>query len=395
MTQQLTLYFDSGEPVNDIPFSLSEGGQFIDSGSIELAKLHANSSNIGNLDKNNTALENLNLEECEVTVVIPGDQVTTLMTPVPKGSRRLLAQALPYLLEDELAAPVESLHIVATTKPDADGKLLCAIIDRSLLERHLERLSKHDIAASIMIPNYWTLPKSNRPQISQKNHHLLVRLGSDEGITLPATSEKSLLLTLLPEFSDQQLNDIPQWHAKGKNSAPLNLLQGEFAPAGEKSHLGWIKPMAITVAFFLAIFIAYSLISGWYFNQQASEIAKQSEAQYKKLFPNDKRIVDIRRQMQAHLNNNTDQQSSSLFFELLNAFSSAKDPDSEPGTIRNIRFDQDRGSMQIEIQSGSINYANALQNKLQSNGIEAEVLSANSNAEGVITRLRIGRNNNE
>ncbi len=371
MTRQLNLYFDSIDPVNSVAFSFVENGQIIDSATMPLKSIISN------------------YNECDVAIIIPGEQVLSLQISAPNGSLRHLAQALPYLLEDELAAPVETLHIVATKKRDADGKLLCAVIDKNLLRHYLQLLGECGISPLVMIPDYWTLPKPNSLNIVQKEQRLLIRLSTNNGLALPITIDRSLLLKLCPELSTQQLENIPQWQASHSCSAPLNLLQGEFSPPRKANRLAWIKPTAITISVCFAIFISYLLILGWHFNQQSEELKNQAAVHYKTLFPNDRRIVDIRRQMQAHLKQTSATENDSLFFKLLSALSTAKEAQDELSTIRNIRFDQDSTFLQLEFQTTSINYANTMQNHLQGSGLIADILSANSNAEGVVVRLRI------
>lgn len=371
MTRQLNLYFDSIDTVDSVAFSFVENDQVIDNATLPLKSIISS------------------YNECEVAIIIPGEQVLSLQISAPNGSLRHLAQALPYLIEDELAAPVETLHIIATKKRDADGKLLCAVIDKKLLQQYLQLLGESGITPSIMIPDYWTVPKTDSINIFHREQKLLIRFSTNTGMTLPKTIDRSLLLQICPGLSPQQLNNIQLWRSDNFSSSPLNLLQGEFSPPRKSRRHDWIKSAAIVVGFCFAIFICYFLLLGWHFNQESAVLKNQATDSYKELFPNDTRIFDIRRQMQGHLKITSTTKEDVLFFQLLNALSTAKEAQDEIATIRNIHFDQESSLLQIELQATSISYANNMQNHLQENGLIAEILSANSNAEGVVVRLRI------
>ena len=375
---QLNLYldadFDGAEtPSDSVTFSAFEGNQAVESGTARLSELHNRIPNIDN---------------CEITVILPGEQVVSQLIQAPKGSHRHLAQALPFILEDDLAAPVECLHI-AFGEPSADGQILCTAIDKTLFENYLNQLSEAGISASKVIPDYWTLPMEDGLQMARKNQRLIVRRPTSEGMSLPANIDNPIITTLLPDATNEQLESAPEWQPAYIDLIPLNLLQGDFTAPRAASQFIWIRPTLIAASICFAVFVSYFLATGWYFNHKASELAEKTESAYKALFPNDKRIINIRRQMQAHLNQVGSGRDNSLFFELLNAFSNAKEQQNEPATVRSVRFDQNNASLQLELQTASMNYANNMQGHLQEKGLTAEVLSANSNAEGVIARLRI------
>jgi general secretion pathway protein L len=377
MTRQLTLYFDSPDAEKAVGYQLTDGQQTLATGSATLADLHSD------------VLSELASKPAETIIVIPGDQVTSLRKTAPKGSRRHLAQALPFLLEDELAAPVENLHLVYSKTPDAEGKLLCAVIDKSVIAKYLEVLSNHDITVDRLIPDYWTIPVADKLQLFKKDLSLLIRSPTGEGMSVPASINPALLAVLFPALDKTQLVDVPLWQPAPTTLAPLNLLQGDYAPVHSSVHFHIVKPVVIAASACLAIFVGYFFIAGWLFDGRAAQLMQQSENRYRELFPDDTRIVDIRRQMQVHLQSSKHDDGKSLFFDLLGAFAAAKKSQTEDATVRNIRFEQDRGTLQLELQSRSINYANNIQNYLQTAGMSAEVLSASSDNEGVVTHLQV------
>ncbi len=382
MTKQLNLYFDSDSlttPTDQlaVDYAVVEKGEVCETGNSELAEL--------------AALVSAS-ERTDINVVLPGNQVTSFEIDLPQIKRRHLDQALPYLLEEELASPVEQMHI-AYSDATVDGRLVCAVIRKTLLEQYLSLLAEAGIQAGQIIPDYWTINPGETPQLHQKGSQILLRLTTTEGLSLPDDTDGETLKKILAEESvnlpEDVTNTLDEWQPGEIASAPVNLLQGEYAPPKKSATQYWLKPAAIAVAASLFIFISYFLVAGWHFNQQADKLADQAETLYKDYFPNDKKIINVRRQMEAHLKSSDSTTADSQFFDLLNAFAAANNSQANSINIRNLRFSQENSSLHIEVQTASINDTNSLQNRIAQNGVSAEVLSANSNAEGVLARLRL------
>lgn len=340
----------------------------------------------------------------EITIVIPGEQVTTRLIDIPKGSKRHFKKALPFLLEDELATPVEELHF-ALAKPNNEDQVLCAIIEKQVLNNYLELLTDAGITASNLIPDYWLLAKDSQNQSSTKkfNNKLLVRSSNDTGITIPLalvrsnhTLPNNLLENLgfsIEQPHVEQIDQIPELQSINVNQAPLNILQAKYTPAIQQSNNSWIKSTVIAASICILIFMIYFLSAGWYFNQQARTMTTEAKTAYKELFPNETRIIDIRRQMAAHLNQDGNGVTDKLFFRLTGVVAEAiAGETNEQATIRHLRYEHKDGTLQLELQAKSMGYAHNLQSRLQEMGVVAEVLSANSNDEGAIARLKLSEN---
>ena len=381
----LTLFF---EPFKDqqITFLLSKEGSVIRQGCSLLEKLPTE-----------TSAELSDISACTTNVIIPGELVSSWLIDIPKGPRRHFHKALPYLLEDELAGPVESLHF-AVGETNADGQILCAVMDKLQLQGYLEQLEEVGIHPTTLIADYWTLPpdvlekRAGSAQVAKYKDRALIRLPDDTGMTLPVSMAPNILSEIGVDNSnnDMATDTIQEWQLTHGLSSPLNLLQGELAPASATTSKAWLKPLGIACSISLVLITSYFLVSGWYFNQQAENLSSQSTAAYKALFPAETRIVNIRHQMKVHLNQSGKHQKQTLFFDLLSILSTAIAANtSEKAIIRHIRFEHDDATLQLEIQTQSMAYAHNLQSQVKTEGISMEVLSANSNDEGVLARLRL------
>jgi len=380
----LTLFID---PTNNdhIAFHLSDEGSAADSiSSISAQQLEQLSQQQLSLEELSEELsERVNdLSKHKITVVIPGEQVTTKIIQAPKGSKRHINQAIPYLLEDDLAAPVEELHF-ALGKPSAEGQILCAVISKELLSSYIEKLAELDIHPSFLIPDYWLLKNSDSSEHIEYCQRHLIRLADNTGMALPADTPEELLKQVL---STQQRELEQELYL---NQAPINLLQGDYTPVATQTNTKGFKPVAIAAGICMVLFMAYFFAMGWYFNQQTEKLTEQAKANYRQWFPNESRILNIRRQMTAHINNSGGQQKDGLFFELTSAVSQAINSENEKATIRHIRYDRKDATLQLELQAKSMGYSHKLQSQIQKMGFAAEVLSANSNDQGVIARLKL------
>ncbi|MBQ0797915.1 MAG: hypothetical protein KBT63_01430 [Porticoccaceae bacterium] len=376
MTRKLFLYIEPEKSSSSaLFFQLVEGESVIDQGLLSVDEL-------------NRRIESV--EDCVTTVVVPGEWVSSLLVTPPKGSQRHLKQAIPYLLEDELASALETLHI-ATSRQRPDGQILCAIIDQALLEQQLLLLNEIGIKPSVLIPDYWAMAgDTEQSRVALKAQRLLICNPDSTGLAISRESDESSQSLFLPEIYTQGSSpEIPEWQAQTSYSIPLNLLQGKFAPDNKNQVGVWLKPLVIAACASLIFLMTYWLGAGIYFKNNAENLGVSAEKQYRTLFPNDKRLTNIRRQMEAHLKNNGANQHESLFFEFMSVLATSMSKQAEPATIKHIRFEQDSSSLQIELQAQSIAYANTLQTAVEASGLSADVLSANINDGGALTRLKI------
>ncbi|MFA5683463.1 MAG: type II secretion system protein GspL [Lysobacteraceae bacterium] len=82
----------------------------------------------------------------EVSLLLPAEQVLLLETPRLPGRAGQWARALPYAIEERLAAPVEGQHIVFEVTP-GQPRLAVAAVARPTLEAALKMLSDAGLQA--------------------------------------------------------------------------------------------------------------------------------------------------------------------------------------------------------------------------------------------------------
>jgi general secretion pathway protein L len=88
-----------------------------------------------------------------VIVLVPGEEVLTIGVDLPAKAGAKLRQAVPFALEDQLAADVERLHF-ALGVHDENGLLPVAVLDRETMDGWVERLRDAGIFPSRIVPDY-------------------------------------------------------------------------------------------------------------------------------------------------------------------------------------------------------------------------------------------------
>ena len=93
-----------------------------------------------------------------VIVLVPGIEALTTTVNIPTRSGARLLAALPYALEEHIAADVESMHFAAGDRRDT-GERPVAAISRSALDGWIEQLSEAGIQPWKMIPENYGLAR--------------------------------------------------------------------------------------------------------------------------------------------------------------------------------------------------------------------------------------------
>jgi len=96
----------------------------------------------------------------KLCVLVPGADVLLTRARVPmRGSARIL-QAVPYALEEQIAADVNDLHF-AVGKRDAEGRVAVAAVARARIEDWLARLAAAGLRPQSLLADTAALPQAD------------------------------------------------------------------------------------------------------------------------------------------------------------------------------------------------------------------------------------------
>ncbi len=242
-------------------------------------------------------------------VLVPSEQVMMTEVVVPGKRKNDWMQALPYALEEALAQPVEDLFFAVydrQTNGEAFGKTQVAVVEKERLRNWVEELKAHDLASAQLIPDCFVVPAAeNTWQTFSTEQKTYVRTEAfagfageaewvDQLVELQRQKQPGLQLTALEPSELQPL--------KADEIKRLGLRQGTFQPVSSSNSIWkhWRWPIAVTTIF-LVILLADLVLTQVSLEQQRQAYTDQTRALFKQMFPQTKRIVNIRAQTKANM----------------------------------------------------------------------------------------------
>ena len=277
-----------------------------------------------------------------------------------------------------------------------------------------ELLRENGIQAEQMIPETLALPTGADWNLMAEGDDVLVRSGDYAGFALdidnfavlfslfqakeraPETAQVfgSTVLDLEAvdvEFVDDRVQPL-EVLARGWSQAPgINLLQGDYSRREEWGRL--LRPWKASAALLLAGLILVGVSTGLnYFqlSQQREQLAAEIEEVYRKAFPQARRIVNPRAQMEQKLNQlrrqagGGDTDFMAMFAETAGVVRVTEGIEVNGASYRNGRLD-------LDLQADSLQILDTLKQSLVGSGLmTAEIQSATTEAnQKVKSRMRV------
>ncbi|MFT7130227.1 MAG: general secretion pathway protein L [Gammaproteobacteria bacterium] len=402
-----------------------------------------------------SAVENMSNEH-DVVIIVPGFRVLLCEASIPSKKLSQIKQALPFMVEEMIAEEIENVHIAIPDHLDLNtGKVDVAVISHQILINYLDIFYSNKLSPIFITPDTLAVPFTrNSYSVVIEGNQCVVRTNELSGINASSGDMEMVLASLLGEKEKNNLSDNDalektvevvtnanddEGKVFGKNVAnhirenfgdvtvkeslyresvteliattfvrnlsnpqshkTINILQGGYQinsqQAGSWQH--WKKGVSAMAVGVLAIVIL-SLSNGWYFSKQASEFDQKSIALYKDLFPNERRVVSPRKQLENHLRQANNTQSSGTFLNLLTKISeSLSSPElrssltSSKIVIQKLRYDQNVDGIQLEIQTDSIDQLDQIKKRLGDIGLTTKVNSATEQDTYVLSRVLVER----
>jgi len=350
----------------------------------------------------------------QALVLIPGTDVLLTQTNISSKQPQKIIQAVPYALEDQLAEEVENLHFALGKR--APGNIPVAVIARRQMDAYIQQLGAVGITPAALIPDMLAVPKPAEGWgILYLNNIVLARTDLYAGFAIEldcfgaALDDAPQQITV---FSDTQnrgmalsdLHGIPviektheqgilAWLAQGLiENQPLNLLQGDYRPQDKIASL--LRPWRLTAVLLLlwgGLYIGKQWIEYQQLSQQRQALNRQIEKVFRDTFPDARKIVNPRVQMEQRLKALSAQQGRRAqgdnFLSILNKISTPLSR--TPGFyIKQIDYRQGRFELQLEV--ANLQALENLKQGIRNQGLTVEIQSAVSRNGSVESRLRIG-----
>ena len=357
------------------------------------------------------ALMSANAETRRIVLLVPTTACIMSTLPVSRQQlRQIGADEVLYLLEDQALTPVEKLHGVF--QPVSDTQVEVVAIDQQQLQTLLEPFKAANCQLQAAIPDIFLIPANpDGWSLVVDALDCWLRLSAYSGLRLEAVNALSLLQTAWQEKAPASVRvygDVPveieSWLAtKGEalevdflpplqfseefsklNARhPMNLLQGDQAVKTATSLSGHWRYAAIFLAVALGVQFVYDGLRLMHYKKQAAQHKEQAVQLYRGWFPDEQRIVNLRRQAEAHLVEKESRQAG--FMPLMTRVGEVLGQ----GNWNTRRIDFDDNGLLLEVDAMSLSELDRLRQQLNGLGITSETLSANSQGDGVRGRLRI------
>jgi len=364
-----------------------------------------------------------------VAALVPADHVLLTDAALPARAGAKLAQLVPYALEEQVADDIDALHFAVGRRNAETGRTSVGVVDRSIMQAAGEALLEAGIApaalyseASLIAPNpgqvvAW-LDGDTLVVASPARAPIVVPVTSLRGVfeflasthaygegVLPATLSLQLVATSLDwqqhageldflqeHFASARVQLLPQgslpWLASQIHAAaPLNLLQGEYAPriAGGAEWRRWRVPAALAAALLL-VFVGGKIYQVQRLDAAERALDAEIDQTFRMAMPGAADSTDARRRMAQRYASLQDGGGNAGLLPALNAFASARAavPDA---SLQGISLRE--GSLDLRVRAADAASLDQINQQLRASGYTTELSSGTAEESGYEGRIHI------
>jgi general secretion pathway protein L len=313
---------------------------------------------------------------------------------------------------------VDNLQVIAGPTEGENETPIMAIA-KTTLQEQLARFRAAGLHVIAVIPDLVLLPRNDCEwQLCAWDHDALaLRTGLLSGAVLETSTLELMLdaailerqeqtaLTISAAISDAGLRSRVQAWAAQYPLIELHFVQAQAAETVLAAHTDWIKhpanllqgsfalakrfslPSGLRMAaMFIAVAFSLQLLSEWvyygYYQHQAKKAEVAATTLYRQMFPQERRIVNLRRQLQAHMNATA---GSGSALPVLTQIA-----ESLQGSGLNAqRVDFANGVLTLDVDARALGELDGFKQKLESQGFQAQIVSANAQGTVIRGRLRV------
>lgn len=415
----------------------TEAGETADAERFDWVLLDASGGNAGEgqgdtRDTLEAQLQSIGVEAAEVIGIIPAFDVTPCSARIPGRQKRMIRQALPFAVEEQLAQDIDSVHLALGSQKHNEWQV--AAIDRERMDVYTAWFDTFGYpvqaihADAMLLPagqHQWiVLVEENQALIRQRDggwyevpveglgvfmDSLIEAYGGETppGVRLLATPQAAevhrMALASLEQHPDalihvETLEQPPLGLmvaslAEGDAEA-INLCQGEHgAHASGHSPLWRWRAVAVVAVIGIVAQLGFMAAEGVYYRNQAARFDEQAVSTYRDYFPDDSRTHagNLRRVVQGKMRAAQEGGGGGDFLAMLRATGQQYEGLDEPQSLRfdAIQFSRSRGELRAELRGQSFAQLDTMRNGLSSSGFNARIGSVVNNEDGTEARLTV------
>ena len=358
-----------------------------------------------------------------MVLIVPGEQTLMTRVELPVRQTSKLLKAVPYALEESLAADVDQLHFALGHRDGDSSEVVAVEID--LMNDWTIELGELGVTPKMVIPDVLALPWHDEEwSILIDNARALVRTGHASGfvtetVNLTAMIEAQLLAgdapTIVRFWHCGDAQTALQWPAASAADAPpikqydcpagvlpilaqgwdprnsLNLLQGSYHQQADTLKL--LKPWRLAAAL-LGVWLIVGFGQNWLQQSQLKkqQVALKSQAEkiYRSAFPQAKRIVNPRVQMEQNLKALKGGAGAAVENNFLQLLASSSRVLNQQSNVKLDKVGYKKGELSLDVIGSSLGQLDSLKQKLAAtSGLTAELKSADSGANQATGQIKI------
>jgi general secretion pathway protein L len=343
----------------------------------------------------------------QVWVLVPAEQVLLLRAPRVARQRRQLEQAVPFAIEEQLVAPVESQHVALSSAPDGVD-LGVAVVAHAAMQGWLAQLRAAGVEPDRLIVESELLPwAQGQATVLVDGQRAVLRFGQS-GVLAGDAAELAGWLALpgvLPAgaalrwigatdaappgvtLQREEPGALLRWFAAQlPQSAPIELLQGRYAARRGREGAQRLWRWAAMLAG-LGVLLAFGQVALERRQLEARHVAQRAEMEQllHRAVPGLTRVVDPRAQLAAEYARASRGGGGGALPLLARIAPSIAG--SGRYTLDGIEFRGD--TLELVVRAADVATLDSLREGLAALSLQVELTSANPGAGGVEGRLRI------
>lgn len=349
-----------------------------------------------------------------VVVFVPGVDVRLTRVTVPARQAAKVLQAAPFVLEDQFAEDVDTLHFAIGARQPG-GSFPIAVVARAQVDEWLAPFTAARVRVAALVPDTLALPWQNEGpwSVLPDGGQVIVRNGPYAGFSCVPDDFELLLqlaengtpaalrilvsrsdatdytglnraLELLPGFEHPLEALIRYW----KPAQSIDLLQGAYSQRDDLQRYWqpWQRAAQLAAVAVL-LGLGLNLADSARLRREVATQQTANEATFRRLFPRETRIINLDAQVEQQLRLLHGGASQGGLFELMQ--SAASGLSENPGlTLRNIQFRE--GALFLDLSGTDLQVLERLRGWFNNHrGAKLDVESADSNENGVQIRLKL------
>lgn len=344
-----------------------------------------------------------------ITALIPGSDVLLKQIELPAKAGSKAIAAIPYMLEDEITTDIDSAFFALGGR---EGELQnIAIVQRSKMDFWLSIMAEAGLVCDRIVPDVLALPNDNEAwSIMELGTQILLRQGEWQGMqgeeswVIPAIAhhakhqEEKVTINRLTELAIPAIANVEMQPvlaslpmeilAKGAMASGFNLLQGDFKQ--KKAASGSVKKWRLAAILAGVALVATVADKGWqasHYSSESTALKAQVRAEFQRAFPEVKRIVNVRKQMNQKIQALEGNSGGTSMLVMLSGLSGAfADSQVKPQTIR---FDKNRAELRLQAVAKNFESLEKFKTLAEQQGFEVQQGAINNRDDLVMGSLII------